>query len=225
MNKQTLIVIDGLDGSGKATQTKLLAAYFTQHGIKNRMVSFPNYQSEASCLVKMYLNGEFGTDPNDVGCFAASSFYAVDRFASFKKDWEKDYRSGTVILCDRYTTSNAIHQMAKLPQQEWESYLNWLYDYEFVKLKLPKPDLVLYLDMSPEVSQKLLMQRYAGDETKKDIHEKNQWYLKCCREAAFYAASCLDWKIITCYEDDEPLSEQSILQKIIHAIKEETSIL
>ena len=128
MNK--LIVIEGLDGSGKATQAKLLTSTLQEMGRTVRQVSFPDYESDSSALVKMYLAGEFGTSPSDVNAYAASSFYAVDRYASFKKDWEKDYAEG-IIVADRYTTSNAIHQCSKLPQEQWDGYLDWLFDFEY----------------------------------------------------------------------------------------------
>ena len=170
--KRRLIVIEGLDGSGKATQAKLLAENLAQQNLRVREVSFPDYASESSALVKMYLAGAFGTHPDDVNAYAASSFYAVDRYASFKHDWQGDYEAGLVIA-DRYTTSNAIHQCSKLPMEQWDAYLDWLFDFEYEKLGIPSPDLVVYLKVDPDVSQKLLSKRYDGHMEKEDIHEKD----------------------------------------------------
>jgi len=193
MNK--LIVIEGLDGSGKATQAKLLTSTLQEMGRTVRQVSFPDYESDSSALVKMYLAGEFGTSPSDVNAYAASSFYAVDRYASFKKDWEKDYAEG-IIVADRYTISNAIHQCSKLPQEQWDGYLDWLFDFEYRLLGIPEPDLVIYLKVDPEVSQRLLAERYHGDISKEDIHEKDREYLRRCQEAAAYCVDRLGWSVI-----------------------------
>lgn len=168
----SLIVIEGLDGSGKGTQSRLLAEYLERNNIENIKISFPDYDSDSSALVKMYLAGDFGTDANAVNAYAASSFYAVDRFASYNMKWKKQYENGTLILADRYTTSNITYQLSKLEHSEWDAFSQWLYDFEFNKLGLPVPDAVIYLDMDPMVSQKLLTSRYSGDDSKKDIHEK-----------------------------------------------------
>lgn len=212
-----LIVIEGLDGSGKATQAKLLTEKLVSDGIKVKQVSFPDYDSDSSALVKMYLNGEFGKRADDVNAYAASSFYAVDRYASFKKNWKADYEAG-VIIADRYTTSNAIHQCAKLPKEQWDEYLDWLFDYEYRMLGIPKPDSVIYLRVDPAVSQKLMTGRYQGHEEKKDIHEKDVEYLKRCQEAAAYCAEKLGWRIVECCENDEMRSIESIasdIQKLV----------
>jgi len=192
-----LIVIEGLDGSGKATQAKLLAERLQAAGMKVRKVSFPDYDSPSSSLVRMYLAGEFGSHPDDVNAYAASSFYAVDRYASFKKDWEKDYEEG-IIIADRYTTSNAIHQCSKLDKSEWDGYLDWLFHYEYKMLGIPEPSAVIYLRVDPEVSQRLMSERYGGHEEKKDIHEKDMEYLNRCRLAADYCSRQLGWKTIEC---------------------------
>lgn len=167
------IVIEGLDGSGKATQTKILFDKISAMGKSIKRLEFPDYASESSALVKMYLGGEFGSNPNDVNAYAASSFYAVDRVASFLKFWKKDYENSDVILSDRYATSNIIYQMSKLDKSEWDNFIEWQEDFEYNKLSVPKPDKVIYLDVKPEVSQKLMSKRYEGDEGKKDLHEKN----------------------------------------------------
>ena len=198
MSKGKLIAIEGLDGSGKATQAKLLAGYLAAQGLAVREVSFPDYGSDSSALVKMYLAGQFGQHPDDVNAYAASSFYAVDRYASYKKDWGSFYENGGIIIADRYTTSNAVHQCSKLPPEQWEEFLHWLFDYEFRLLGLPAPDRVIYLQVDPAVSQKLMTQRYHGDETKKDVHEKDVEYLNRSRKAAEFCAAHLGWCSVRC---------------------------
>lgn len=198
--KGRLIVIEGLDGSGKATQAKRLAAALQQHGKRVREISFPNYDSDSSTLVKMYLSGAFGTQPGDVNAYAASSFYAVDRYAGMKQDWGAFYDSGGILIADRYTTSNAVHQCCKLPRAQWDAYLDWLFDYEYRLLGLPTPDLVVYLRLGIETSQRLMSERYHGDEKKKDIHESNLSYLEQAHLAADYCASKYNWKTVECAE-------------------------
>lgn len=193
-----LIIFEGLDGSGKGTQAALTAQKLRQRGVTLRQVTFPDYDSESSALVKMYLSGRFGQKPDDVNAYAASSFYAVDRFASYKTDWGAFYREGGLVLSDRYTTSNAVHQCSKLPPAQWDGFLNWLFDFEYKKICIPEPDLVLYLAVDPEVSQKLLENRYHGDESKKDIQEKDREYMARSRAAAEYCARTLGWQRIEC---------------------------
>ena len=195
-----LIVLDGLDGSGKATQAKRLAEKLRETGVRVREVSFPDYASPSSALVKMYLDGQFGSRPGDVNAYAASSFYAVDRYASFRKDWRRDWETG-LIIADRYTTSNAIHQCSKLPETEWAGYLDWLFAYEYRLLGIPAPDLVVYLRVDPAVSQKLLEKRYEGHAEKKDLHEKDSAYLARCQQAAAYCAERLGWRTVECCRD------------------------
>lgn len=154
-----IIVIEGLDGSGKATQTKLLYEKLLAAGKQVRRLEFPDYENPSSALVKMYLSGDFGKDPADVNAYAASAFYAVDRVASFLQVWKKDYPSDTVFLCDRYATSNIIYQMAKVPASERDAFIAWQQDFEYDKLGLPRPDAVIYLDVEPAVSQKLMEKR------------------------------------------------------------------
>ena len=180
----------------------------------------PDYEDPSSTLVRMYLNGDFGDKPDDVNAFAASSFYAVDRYANFKRHWKQEYNNDYVILADRCTTSNCVHQCSKLPENEWDSYVEWLYNYEFNQLKIPKPDLVIFLDMDPKISQKLMSSRYEGDENKKDIHEKDTVYLQKCRKAALYSAEKLGWKVIKSYEDDKPLKRENIAGIIENYINE-----
>ncbi len=211
-----LMVIDGLDGSGKSTQLGLLDQYLQSKGVAYRQISFPDYDQPSSALVKMYLAGEFGQAADSVNAYAASSFYAVDRYASYKKFWEEGYQNGDLIVAARYTTSNAIHQMAKLPKDMWDSYLEWLEYYEYVQLGLPKPDAVIFLDMPLHIAQALLSGRYNGDEEKKDIHERDLSYLKQCRESALYAAEKCGWQVVCCGEGDAPLAPQTITDKLIN---------
>ena len=193
-----LIVIEGLDGSGKATQAALLTENLRKKGCCVRQITFPNYESDSSALIKMYLRGDFGQHPGDVNAYAASSFYAVDRYAGFKSDWGRFYRDGGVIVADRYTTSNAVHQCAKLPQEQWSHFLQWLFDYEYGLLGIPAPDRVIYLQVDPALSQQLMSQRYHGDEAKKDIHERDLAYLASARAAAEYCAGLLGWDTVAC---------------------------
>ena len=210
-----LIVLEGLDGSGKSTQLELLRKRMTG---EVRYVKFPDYASESSALVRMYLDGKFGTKPEDVNAYAASAFYAVDRYASFKTDWGADYLRGATVVCDRYATSNAVHQASKLKDDERDSYLDWLYDFEFCRLGIPKPDAVIFLDMPVSVSQKLMTERYHGDEKKKDVHEANVSYLNHCRDAALYVAKKYNWIVIDCAKNGEPLSIEEINGKILDAV-------
>lgn len=214
-----LIVIEGLDGSGKATQSQLLAKKLKDKVAVVREVSFPDYYSDSSALVKMYLSGELGDKPSDVNAYAASSFYAVDRYASFKRDWEKDYEVG-VIIADRYTTSNAIHQCSKLPRESWDDYLDWLFDYEYRLLGIPTPDLVIYLRVTPEISQRLLEKRYEGDAGRKDIHEKDLEYLNRCQEAAAYCAAKLGWQVVECCSGGAMRSIEDIQAEIRALVKQ-----
>lgn len=218
-NNSRLVVIEGLDGSGKSTQFEIIDSIFAQNNIPHKSISFPDYNNPSSSLVKMYLGGEFSQNAEDINAYAASSFYAVDRYASFKLFWEDAYNNGDIILASRYVTSNAIYQMVKCKKNEWDSYLDWLYEYEYEKLGLPKPDLVIFLDMPVEVSQRLMTSRYDGDESKKDIHEVNVEFLKNCREAALYAADKQNWKIINCSDGKAPLSVNTITDKIMEEIK------
>lgn len=201
MGKGKLYVIEGLDGSGKATQAELLRETLSERGIPVRQVSFPNYASDSSAPVRMYLRGDFGTDPSDVNAYAASSFYAVDRYAGYKSDWGRFYDEGGVIIADRYTTSNAIHQCSKLPESEWDGFLEWLFHYEYELMGIPAPDAVIYLEVDPLVSQRLMNGRYEGDEGKKDIHERNVAYLRRSARAAAYCAEKLDWHVVQCSRD------------------------
>lgn len=211
-----LIVLEGLDGSGKSTQLERLRARLTGDV---RFVKFPAYDSPSSTLVKMYLAGEFGSRPGDVNAYAASAFYAVDRYAGYKSDWGADYLAGTTILCDRYATSNAVHQAAKLEGAERDAYLDWLCDFEYVKLGIPKPDAVIFLDMPVAVSQRLMSERYEGNESKKDIHERDVAYLEHCRQAALYAADRLGWSVVPGAEGDKPRRIDAIADDVYAIVR------
>lgn len=213
------IVIEGLDGSGKATQTEILRKYLESKGEKVKKLTFPDYDNDSSALVKMYLGGEFGSSPDDVNAYAASAFYTVDRIASYLKFWKDDYKDGKYILADRYSTSNIIYQMSKLPENEWDGFIEFQEDFEYNKINVPKPDLVIYLDVEPDVSQKLLSGRYSGDESKKDLHEKNLDFLNECRKSALYAADKLGWKKISCTDGGSMRSLEDISKDILKAIK------
>lgn len=219
-----LIVIEGLDGCGKSTQTGLLPESIkTKLGAPPLRIKLPDYDDPSSTLVKMYLAGEFSNSADGLSPYAASLFYAADRIASFKRHWQKDYDSGKLIIADRYTTSNAIYQLSKLDRSMWDEFLSWLWDLEYVKLGLPKPDAVIFLDVPPESRRKMLEKRYEGDETKKDIHERDEEYLLRCREAAEYAADSQGWHMVCCTDEkgdmrsiDDIQSELvSIIEKVV----------
>ena len=213
-----LIVIEGIDGSGKSTHVELLREKLEKTGSQCVKIKLPCYTDNSSALVKMYLNGEFGSHPQDVNAYAASSFFSVDRYASFKKHWGADYNSGKLILADRYTTSNAVHQMTKLKKENWDSYLDWLFDFEYNLMGIPAPDCVIFLDMPVDVSQKLMTKRYSGDENKKDVHERDIEYLLSCSEAARYACEKLGWNLIKCSENGEPRSIEAIAEDICNTV-------
>ena len=214
-----LIVIEGTDGSGKSTQFRLLTEHLERDHYEFQKLVFPQYDKPSSALIRMYLGGEFGSKPGDVNAYAASAFYAVDRYASYKQGWGTWYEEGGLILSDRYTTSNMFHQCTKEPKENWDSYLSWLEDLEYEKVGLPRPTQVIYLDVEPEVSRALLSKRYEGDESKKDIHEANFAYLLRCREAALYAAEKFGWKVIACNKGSEMRSIEDISEEIWNSVK------
>ncbi|MCC8073539.1 MAG: deoxynucleoside kinase [Clostridiales bacterium] len=216
-----LIIIEGLDGCGKSTQTALLEQYFKNQKIDYKKIKLPDYDSPSSTLVKMYLNGEFGKSANDVNAYAAGAFYAVDRYASFMLNWKSDYENGTLILADRYATSNSIYQMEKISREMWDEYLDWSADFEYDKIGIPKPDTVIYLDMPVEISQRLMSERYNGDESKKDVHEVNVDFLKKCRVAALYSAERQGWNVISCVDGDNLRSIEDIHNDVIKCIKKD----
>ncbi len=201
----TLIVFEGTDGSGKSTQFQKLCRRVSQQGRAFQKLVFPQYSEPSSALIRMYLNGEFGSRPGDVNPYAASAFYAVDRYASYKKAWGEAYERGGLVLTDRYSTSNAVHQTVKCPPEERGDFLRWLDDFEHTKLGLPRPDLVLYLDMPTRQAVSLLRRREADTHIRGDIHEVDTGYLAACRECALQAAQVLGWTVIPCVDGEGAL--------------------
>lgn len=215
-----LIVIEGTDGSGKATQTSMLAAELEKGGRSVKRLEFPRYGSDSSALVRMYLRGDFGSRPEDVNAYAAGSFFAVDRYASYKDDWGAFYEGGGLVVTDRYTTSNAVHQAPKLPEEERGGYLRWLFGYEYGLLGLPRPDLVIYLDLPTAVTEKLMASRREKTGSTGDIHENDEGYLAHCRECALSIAKDEHWRVISCAEGGVLRSIESIHAEIMGIIKE-----
>ena len=215
-----LIVLEGVDGSGKATQAGLLYEALRRGGTQTMKITFPRYESDSSALIRMYLHGAFGQNVNDVNAYAASAFFTVDRYASYRTDWGAFYTEGGTVVADRYTTSNAVHQCAKLPRTEWDAYLNWLFDFEYRKIAIPKPDLVVYLDVAPDVSERLMERRYRGDESKKDLHEKDQEYLRRSREAGQYCIRKFGWRHVNCTQNGAMRPPEEIHEIILSMIAE-----
>ena len=215
-----LIVIEGTDGSGKSTQFRLLSEHLERDNVAFKHLVFPRYSEESSALIRRYLGGAFGSKPSDVGPFAASAFYAVDRYASYKMDWGKWYEEGGLVLSDRYTTSNAVHQASKVTGEEQNEYLRWLYDFEYDKLSLPRPDLVIYLDVPTDFTEKMLRGREAATNTKADIHEKDMEYLATCRRCGKEAAAYYGWRVIQCVKDGQMRTIEDIHQEIYSAVKQ-----
>ena len=213
-----LIVIEGLDGSGKATQSRLLCQRLEKWGKACKKVTFPDYDHDSSYFVKLYLSGALGS-AEDVGAYAASTFFAMDRYVSFKQRWGLDYQGDTVLVADRYSTSNATHQTTKLPREQWDEYLDWMEDYEYGKLGLPKPDMVIFLSVPPAISQKLIEGRYQGDNAKKDIHEADLGYLERCYAGAGYVADRQGWQMLDCAPNGEMLSVEEISEKIWEMVR------
>ena len=214
-----LIVLEGTDGSGKSTQFRLMSQRLSEENREFRHLVFPRYDQESSALIRMYLGGEFGTKPSDVNAYAASAFYAVDRYASYKMDWGKWYEEGGLVLSDRYTTSNAVHQASKEPEEKQAEFLKWLYDFEYDKLGLPRPDLTIYLDVPTDFTEKLLRHREADTNTKADIHEKDMAYLATCRNTGRKAAKFYNWTVISCVKDGEMRSIEDIHEEIYNHVK------
>ena len=200
-----LIVFEGTDGSGKSTQFRMACEALKEQGTEFRTMVFPRYKEESSALVRMYLGGQFGSRPSDVNAYAASTFYAVDRYAGYKQEWGGYYEDGGMMVSDRYTTSNAIHQASKLPEKEREEYLRWLGEFEYDRLGLPKPDLVLWMDMPIEKTVENLRRRESDTHTTADIHEVDTDYLRSCYDAAAQAARFYGWQRICCVDENGQL--------------------
>lgn len=214
-----LIVIEGLDGCGKTTQLEILEKRLPD----THFITFPYYNTNSGRIVSDYLSGAFKEDNPEISAYSASAIYAVDRYTSYKTHWGALYESGSPVISARYTSSNAIYQMTKLSKDKWEGYLDWLFDFEYNKLGMPKPDRTIFLDMPIEVSQKLLSKRYGGDESKKDIHERDTAFLSACRSAALYTAEKCGWSIVKCSENVEPRTIEEINEELFALVKETTN--
>ena len=214
-----LIVFEGTDGTGKSTQYARACKRLEAQGVRFQNIKFPQYDEPSSALIKMYLAGEFGKDPDAINPYAASTFYAVDRYAGFARGWKDFYDKGGLIVCDRYTTSNAVHQVSKLPPEERTVFLNWLFELEYGKLGLPKPDLVLYLDMPTEITEKMMRSREAATGTHADIHEQDEAYLRSCREAAREIVKDCGWTVIHCAKGDAPRTVEDIHNEVYKTVK------
>lgn len=215
-----LIVIDGVDASGKQTQTSLLAEHLRQAGHTVLQLEFPDYRNPWSEPAKCYLAGRFGKKPDDVNPYAASTLFGVDRFCSYKAKWASFLKAGGLVLCDRYTTSNAIHQGAKLPEAERKAFWDWLYEFEYDRMGIPRPDAVFFLDMPPEAAQRLMRDRAnkITGEAQKDIHEQDDAYQRRCYDAALEACAYLGWRLIPCGIGAEPLPPERIHQQLFEAV-------
>ena len=216
-----LIVFEGIDGSGKSTQFDLLCRRLSGEGIVFTRVRFPRYDEPSSALIRMYLGGEFGDEPDAVNAYAASTFFAVDRYASYMQDWRKKYESGGLVLTDRYTTSNAIHQGAKLVSEQRVQFFSWLYEYEFRLIGLPEPDLVIYMDIDARRAVKRLGRRQAETGTVGDIHEKDIDYLESCSQCGRQAADHYGWHKVDCIVEGLERSEDEIHKEIYTILKHE----
>lgn len=215
-----LIVFEGTDGSGKSTQFDLLTKRLEQEGTAFHRLRFPRYDQESSALIRMYLGGQFGSDPGAVNAYAASTFYAVDRYASYLQDWKQDYEAGALFLADRYTTSNAVHQGGKMTPEDRSVYFDWLYELEYEKMGLPKPDVVILLDMPIELTRQLMRKRESDTNTQADIHEQNLDYLAQCRESALAAAEHYGWQVVSCAKDGQIRSIGDIHEEVYALVEE-----
>ena len=219
-----LFVIDGTDGSGKQTQSDLLKKHLTDDGIEYKTVSFPNYDSPSSSLVKMYLSGEFGENAKDVSPYIASTFYAADRYATFKKELQEYYDNGGIILADRYTTANMVHQAGKITdEEEREKYLNWLFDLEFNIYGLPVPTEVFFLNMPPKKVEELIKNRENKftHSDKKDIHERDSKHLEDSYNAACSLVGKYNWNEIKCVKENEIRTREDIHNEIYNIVYNE----
>ena len=214
-----LIVFEGTDGSGKSTQFELLAKRLEAEQIGFQRLRFPQYEELSSALIRMYLGGAFGDDPEDVNAYAASTFYAVDRYASYQRVWKDYYQGGGLVVSDRYTTSNAVHQGSKVPEGERADFFRWLYDLEYDRRGLPRPDLVVLLDMPVELSEQLMRKREQSTGTHADIHERDEDYLKKCRDVALHAAKYYGWRTVSCAKDGAIRGVEDIHEEVYAIVK------
>lgn len=214
-----LIVIEGVDSSGKATQAKLLYQKLAQSNINTKLISFPDYESDFSMPIKRYLAGDLGKNPSDVNAYAASAFYAIDRYASFKQKWGKFYLDGGVVVADRYVTSNLVHQASKIEEDKSE-FITWLSDFEYQKLELPVPDLVIFLDMPPQYAIQLMSERKnkITGEDQKDIHESDKQYLQKSYDNAMQIAKLCDWTVLPCVCDGKIRTIDDIHKEIYKTV-------
>ena len=214
-----LIVFEGTDGSGKATQTRLVCRELDARGIPYRKLEFPRYQEESSALIRLYLSGAFGEKADDVNGYAAATFFAVDRYASYKQDWGEFYEQGGLVIADRYTTSNAVHQTGKLPPEERQAFLDWLFHFESALMGLPTPDVAFHLDIPTEITGEMRRKREADTNTQADIHEKDEQYLRECRENASHVAELCGWERVVCVQDGRLLSVEEIHEEILKRLQ------
>ncbi len=214
-----LIVFEGTDGSGKSTQFELLAKRLEAEQIGFQRLRFPQYEEPSSALIRMYLGGAFGDDPKAVNAYAASTFYAVDRYASYQRVWKDYYQGGGLVVSDRYTTSNAVHQGSKVPEGERAEFFRWLYDLEYDRMGLPRPDLVVLLDMPVELSEQLMRKREQSTGTHADIHERDEDYLKKCRDVALHAAKYYGWRTVSCAKDGAIRGVEDIHEEVYAIVK------
>lgn len=214
-----LIVFEGTDGSGKTTQFTLLSKRLQAMNVDFRTMDFPQYSEPSSALIRMYLSGEFGGRPSDINAYAASTFYAVDRYASYRKVWGEYYENGGLMLSNRYTTSNAVHQASKEPPERREEFFRWLYEFEYERLELPKPDIVIYLDVPTDLTEQMLRKREAATNTQADIHEQNMDYLRLCRTTGLHAAQYYGWTIIGCSENGKMRTIEDIHNEIFGIVR------
>lgn len=214
-----LIVFEGTDGSGKSTQFELLAKRLEAEQIGFQRLRFPQYEEPSSALIRMYLGGAFGDDPKAVNAYAASTFYAVDRYASYQRVWKDYYQGGGFVVSDRYTTSNAVHQGSKVPEGERAEFFRWLYDLEYDRMGLPRPDLVVLLDMPVELSEQLMRKREQSTGTHADIHERDEDYLKKCRDVALHAAEYYGWRTVSCAKDGAIRGVEDIHEEVYAIVK------
>lgn len=215
-----LIVFEGTDGSGKATQTEWLCRELERRGTPYKKLTFPRYDQESSALIRLYLSGALGSRPDDVNAYAAATFYAVDRYASYKQDWGAFYEAGGLLIADRYTTSNAVHQTVKLPEGERQAFLDWLFDFEYCMLGLPRPTRVLYLDIPTSLTARMMRQREQETHTEADIHERDEAYLRQCRENAAFVVDYCGWTRIDCTDGGKLRSVEEIHAEVMEKVSD-----